>query len=502
MPFERKKMTQEERLNIIKKFSKSKYIETEIILEISNLLEADLIFFQENIDKTTLLNFLFWNCDRFNRFSTPGPLVLEKDSINIFKKLLSTFENIDDSNNNSASLNLDKFRWEIFDHIANHKLNHPNLKNIETLINDFIKIKKPDHADKLKEYKAKRSKFIQLLSGYIDSSITTKIDTTIPVAPVRNKTVIKTNYWNKELTVVLSPEFYDNRQSIVNTGQYNINVPITKSQWQNCICKVEIEINGLIDPIKPAPILSLPHGHKLPIKNWPYLFNYVYHLLENISWKIYKPSDQIGRWLITPNDLGNISWSVYSHGHRFEHSIKDPPGLLSYLTGETNTSKELEIDNVNNETAWYDKCLIIAKDYLAAGNTNESIFWLNVGIEALFEYRTNLICSRNGLDYETLNSGKTYWFNAKEVVEKYLPDSADKIEWPDKSIGIPSWYSKINFLNKEVGFQEPKKMILKHYNNINKHRNALFHGNIESQISSEIVSKGIDSYIWLIENFE
>ena len=82
-----------------------------------------------------------------------------------------------------------------------------------------------------------------------------------------------------------------------------------------------------------------------------------------------------------------------------------------------------------------------------------------------------------------------------------MPEILNKIQWPEVAKGVPSWFSKIKYLDKKIGLKQSKRQISSHYHTINKFRNALFHGNSSVRIKSSDVELAIKSYYWLLENF-
>lgn len=166
-----------------------------------------------------------------------------------------------------------------------------------------------------------------------------------------------------------------------------------------------------------------------------------------------------------------------------------------------NKPKEINFKNIDSEISWYLKCLKIAKSKLSQGKTNEALFWFNIGVESLFEERSIKMLDSKGLAYDIINSGRSYWINANELITEQFPDVAKKIKWPESADGIPSWFTKIKFLDKEIGFGVNKKKILSNYYRINKHRNSLFHGSTSERVESKEVKKALEFYIYLIGNF-
>ena len=79
---------------------------------------------------------------------------------------------------------------------------------------------------------------------------------------------------------------------------------------------------------------------------------------------------------------------------------------------------------------WHDKCSIFAEDYLSLGDSQLSIFWLNIGIESFFEYKVEEICNELNIDKEILFK-ENYFDRTRDELKKINSNEVfDKIIWP------------------------------------------------------------------------
>lgn len=465
-------------------------------------LENDWDYFTSVMTKNELSQYLYSVCHQLNCFSIPTPYVADESSYEYFSRTLRLLEKIEGNwYDNVSALQIDEIIWNFHNKIAIPNNISMNEINLNDYVHKLKNIKKPIGEGKIKEFEEHKTKLKQLLSGFKESTLKTVITTSIPASPVSEKIIIKTNYYGFETVIKLSPEFMDSGQSLLSTFENNYAIPTANSQWQHCICKVEISINGLLDPRFPAENLSLPPDGT-PNNNSPFIHYYLFTLLEKISWEVYDPENKFGKWLIAPNDIGTISYTTFASGNSIDHMIKDSPGQSIIIRTKNNNETIITDICLDSEKPWFEKCLVLSKEKLGAGNTNEAVFWLNVGVEALFEKRVEDICLQSGIDYLDVSSSKSYWMNAKEIVEKYIPKEVHKIKWPENTFGPVSWYSKIKYLNKKVELKKRHNEILEHYSKINKHRNAIFHGTTNSRVDSKSVLESINSYNWIIENFK
>jgi hypothetical protein len=482
---------------ILKTYKSNDFIEYELSIEALQVLESKLEDLISLIGEGTLTEFIYWQIHRFNRFSVPTPFVLELNSKSLFNRYLNILTRLEKSNVNTACLMIDSLCWDAFDLI----LESAEHEQIAPIIRSLRNIKTPNYPSKTKEFNDHKRKLINYLNGFQNSQLQTIITTKIPVTPVIKKTRIKSRYKTRDVQITLDPIFYDTPRSFINTPNNHFAIPMSNSQWQNSVCDVVIKFQGLFDAISIGETLSITYGHDLPMKNWPSIFNETFNIIEGISWQLYDTNNKIGKWLVSPGDLGSIKWEVYNNQQLIESITKDPPSIITTITPEQKNEIEINLAKIDKEIPWFDKCIKIALNKLGAGDTNESIFWLNIGIEALFEIRSEEMLIENGFDTKELNSGASYWINAQELIAEQIPEILNTIQWPYDVKGVPSWYSKIKYLDKKIGLKQSKRQISSHYHKINKFRNELFHGNSSIRIKSSDVELAIKSYYWLLENF-
>jgi hypothetical protein len=140
--------------------------------------------------------------------------------------------------------------------------------------------------------------------------------------------------------------------------------------------------------------------------------------------------------------------------------------------------------------------------YLEVGETNEALFWINVGVEALFQHRFRQISQTiNDPElFDELSSPKAYWHEAEEVVREQFPELADRISWPGTTKHV-SVYQKLKYLYRRVSMKTSVNEMISNYSKVSKNRNALFHGATEKRLPVNAVEKAISSFDWIVENF-
>ena len=126
----------------------------------------------------------------------------------------------------------------------------------------------------------------------------------------------------------------------------------------------------------------------------------------------------------------------------------------------------------------------------------ESIFWLNVSVEALVEE----FIQKTATSKEALAEieGDEYKFNtAEEILAEQFPEMKGKVQWPNTVIHT-SVFTKLKRAIKMSDKAYLQKEVLKKYSTVNSKRNALFHGK-SVEINVETIEKAFSAYEWLKE---
>lgn len=467
----------------------------------------------ENIDKSSPLElgkdelgaFYYNACRRFDRWTPPTPFVVGPEYRKFFDSYYLKLAELEVGIENLAQFEIDKIKWDLFDslHLRIVDVNQINLKNkeefyeriqlVENLVTDFD----------LPQVKKSIEDCRLIIESLVNLSLVTIIKTKIPVSPIKKKTVVFSSWKGVPIRVFFNPIWGDIPQSIARIKpDHTVSMPMTLSQWQHSYCEVIIEIDCLIDPCAESPALSAHPTEKIPFEYWPYMFNCTFDILDKVTWKIRNLFKISGKWMLLPNDLATHTYELFAENQIIHWIIKDPPGLLTMVSNEKNDKFEkIELD-ISSDIEWHIKCSLLAHSFLESGASNEALFWINVATEALFEQRSKEICDNNNINYDELSSGRTYWLDAKELISSKFPEIISEIEWPESNIGIPSWYKKIKYLSQKVILKESVINLNKHYSNVQRYRNSLFHGATKKRIAFEEAMKAFDSFKWLESNFK
>jgi hypothetical protein len=476
-----------------------KTLSDNVFVEVLNTIEKRLPY-KDGPTGRAILHFLFSGCIKFDRWTVPTPYVLDQEYRFQFERFLNYLANSVEDSTNTARFFADQIKWDLFDLLdSTSNYNSSQLEKLSQLEIRLDRIVKPNSKDKLQEYEEIFYACKRIIDGVRNNSLTTKISTRLPVIPVISPIKLNTHYKNMNLIVNFTPHFVNTAHTFVNVEDDSIAVPLTSSQWQNGHCDISIEIQGLYDPTLPVKsLISGPETYQF--ENWPRVFVDSYEVIDSIIWQLRHEQNAIGKWILLPNDIASIEWELFSNQGRIDWILQGPPGSIIRVMPKTSSVTEVEID-LDKKIQWYTRCKIIAEAFLGTGECNEALFWLNVAIEALFDRRSCDICNDRQLNYESLSGGKTYWERAEDVIKQQFPELSGKIQWPETATGMPSWFAKIRFLAKHVKFKSSEKEILAKYSIISKHRNALFHGARESNVSVNDTEEALRAFCWLEDNF-
>ena len=230
-----------------------------------------------------------------------------------------------------------------------------------------------------------------------------------------------------------------------------------------------------------------------------YIYKYLYYLLSEILWSL-KISGKLSKsnWLIEPNDIEKITYEIKVSQNIIEWQhfpSKNPIRIVNIQNEPQVLSVDLESD-IN----WYQKCFTLSKDYLSLGNSNLSIFWLNIGIESFLDDKILEVCKKHSKDESY--SREDYYETAKVNLQKINTSEVyDEIIWPEPLPRFVPMFKKIKRLSEDGLLNCSRKDAIKHYSIISKHRNKLFHGDTDFLVDVNDAKEAIVSYEWILNNF-
>jgi len=264
---------------------------------------------------------------------------------------------------------------------------------------------------------------------------------------------------------------------------------------------MEISLSGLIDPSIQVPSLQLPTV-EIPIDDWPNGLNLAFEIAYHVCWGLRGQSDYISIWVPAPGDLGDLeSWLACPGAERINYIRRGHPSLPYEMFVPSSEPLSIDIGDIE-PISWSGKCRVLAEQHAMLGETRESLFWLNVGVEALLKSRMVAAVEKAGspINLDQLEGADAYWEEAKTVVESQNRELADEIEWPQSS-QKPSQFRQIRFFCKNIDTGLDVKEVIANYSKVSRRRNALFHGETEEPILVNVVVAAREGFEWLDSYF-
>lgn len=449
-----------------------------------------------------LLHFLYSGCLKFDRFIPPTPFVVSQAQhrhFNSFLQALIKAEN--DSPINTARFMLHAVRGRIYRENDGIPLRSIAPSIIEGYRREVENIPEPNLPAKRHEFLDEKKRCLAIIDGLADASLVTMIKTRIPFILHASKLSIMFKWKDINVMMNATPTFTHSSGSFV-TSEGAIQ-QVGPSRWQTGHTDLELRFEALIDCDAFEEPLHGLHGEERPIDGWPKCFSEAFHIIRDVAWRLRLEHGGERQWIPAPRDIGDIEWEINSSSQNsIECKKKCSPAALMRIFIPSTECLTVDLGDLS-EPLWSEQCRSLAIMYFEMGQREESLFWLNVGVEALFEERFREIGEMPGFESleKDLSSPKTFWAQSEEIVAAQFPDLAGKINWPAKEVHV-SIFAKLKFLHNTVSMKTTLKDLQRRYSQIQKHRNSLFHGRRTSAVSVEVVTKAIESFDWINQNFK
>lgn len=449
----------------------------------------------------SLMHLLYAGCLKFDRWTVPTPYVHDRKTETYFSEYLKALIMAEGgSTDNTLVFQLRNIKNELFrfyDSKPVDSISNPELDRYRTATSD---LGFPSHPIKIKEYTEELNKIGSIVDGIKDNSLQTVIRTRIPYVIHMSSIRINFNWNGIRTTVLITPVFEPQRESFFKMEPAGI--AMGASRWQGGISTIELTFSALIDCDSYTESLQLFDQHQLPVSGWPKAFTLAFGILHDVCWFVRVRREGTRQWIPAPRDLSDVYWFIRSKANQnIVWKQQSSPAALFHVFKPSGEAMSIDIDEIPI-IPWSERCRHLASMYLELGETNESLFWLNVGVEALVKERIiefSYILGRPDLERD-VDSPRAFWGPAEDIVLEQFPELSGKIKWPESQIHV-SIYGKIKYLSKMVNLKSNIKDIILHYSNISGNRNALFHGTLEERIKVDVVKEAFSSFDWLKDNF-
>ena len=449
-----------------------------------------------------LVQFLYAGCLKFDRFTVPTPFVVDTLQPQNFKRFLRALVQAENANpTNTAVFILREIRGRMYREFDSRSIHSIPQEVVDNYRHQIDVVTEPEHPTKRQEFIVEKQKCLSILDGVTDGSFRTTIKTRIPFVLHLSPLLLTFSWENIPMTLSATPKFVWSGETFCNI------VPASHqtgpSRWQASYTEIEIQIESLVDCDAFVEPIQALHQQETPVTGWPKCFVTSFHIVRDVAWRLRFDHQGEKSWIPAPRDLSDIQWTMSASGlPQIEWKVKGSPANLMH--GFTPSTEQLNLQLGKLETPkWSDQCQSLAVMYFEMGQREESLFWLNVGIESLFEERFSEIAQASGMPSleSDLASPKAFWTSAEEVVSNQFPELAGKISWPTDEIHV-SVYAKLKCLYKTVSMKTTHKELLSHYSKIQKKRNDLFHGRKGALVTIRDIQNAIESFAWIKVNFE
>ncbi len=419
-----------------------------------------------------------------------------------FRRFLNAFIEVELGNpTNTSCFRLRSIRCGIYSEFDSVPIESIDKTKVDNIRGETKLVSPPDHASKVTEFKVELAKCTDLLAGLEDGSLKTIVKTTIPFILHLSQLSITVNWRGINVAIDITPRF-GQIVGMISTTAGSAMQQVGPSRWQDAISDICITFDALVDCDAFAEPLQSFHAHSLPVNGWPKCFTMTFEILRQVAWRVRLEHGGETQWVLAPRDIGDVEWTIGTAAtDQIVWKKKGSPATMMRVFSPSSATKTIDLGPLT-EPRWSAQCLSVAIMYFEMGQREECLFWLNVGVESLFEERFEEFAKeldQPGL-LDDLIGPNARWAPAKEIVAGQFPDIADKIEWPDDKAHV-SMYSKLTYLHRAVDMNTNIKELKSTYSKLHKHRNKLFHGHQSADITVKAVTAAIESFEWIHENF-
>lgn len=430
----------------------------------------------------------------FDRFVGLRPQYVDEGMFNMFCEFLAALQKLDGNYYNlTFFFHLEKTKWLIFRECSLLPYDDEMkelLDNCETEINKLVF---PEGDERVVEnLRTMKEEILGLINDIRKDQIRTKIHTTLPFILTKTDAtiVLKVNGVNVKATT----RNYSRGSTLpgTNIAEGSTMTTSAPSKWATTTCELDIDADCLMDGLETRPNVTLQNKEDERYWNAPY--DFTYKIISAIWMHIQQYEDIPSNWPPLPNDIHYIDYSVEG-SKKYDSEYSSNPALVYQFTSLKKTPKHYEINN--DLPNWSVYAYQFAKVYARSGQLNESIFWLNVSMEALIEEFIQRIAKSKEMLAEI--EGEEHKFDtAEEILTQQFPEMKGRVKWPDIVIHT-SVFTKLKRAIRMSNKVHLQKDILKKYSQVNAKRNTLFHGG-SVNIEVEDIEKAFNAYEWLREH--
>lgn len=445
--------------------------------------------------------FLFEGCRRFDRWFPPSPYVVPRNHHERFAKFVNAFWRAERGDpTNCAVFQIHLIRDLVFMRFEETPLVSIEASDVDRYAQQIAAIPAPSQPEKQAEFEQQKFALVAILNGLRDKSLRTVFRFRIPYLLHKQPLEVRFTWQRTKMRAVIAPSFRSLEESFVQVG-HGAALSIGASRWQTGTSSITFEQEALIDGSSYADRLQALPGQTLPVDGWPKSFSRAFSIFHDVVWRLRSDHGGHQDWIPAPRDLSDLEcWLQTAACDSLSYIRKGSPASMMEVFNPTGLQLTLDL-GVLDRLPWAKECRLRADMHLELGDTNESLFWLNVAVESLIAQRfleiEAMIC-RPGLADE-LGSPKEFWSQAEAIVAKQFPEMAGKVNWPRVPIHV-SVYGRLKALYRLVPMRTSVEEVVHHYRQISAERNDLFHGNRTNRISVAAVEAASVALNWIDTN--
>lgn len=338
----------------------------------------------------------------------------------------------------------------------------------------------------------KRNEVVGLIKDIRNGHVRTKIHTSLPSKLTNADAIIvlKVNGVNVKVNICNHSQGSSLPGISIKEGStMSVSGP---SMWTTTTCELDIEAECLMDGLEYKSSVTLQK--KEDNRYWIAAFDFTYRVISAL-WMYFQQKEIMSTtWPPLPNDIHYIDYCVVGRNGKYDSERSTNPALIYHFAPLKKAPQHYEFNE--DMPNWSVYAYQFAKVYAQSGQLKESIFWLNVSVEALIEEFIQKVATSKEKLAEIEGEERKY-DTAEEILAEQYPEMKGKVKWPDIVIHT-SVYTKLKRSIKESSLVDSQKEILKKYSQVSSKRNTLFHGG-SIDIGVDDVEKAFNAYDWLRE---
>ncbi len=445
--------------------------------------------------------FLYAGCRRFDRWFAPSPYIVPVQHRARFSKFVSALKRAEHGDpTNCATFELHEIRDDLFAAFDEGPIAAVDVVKLSDFDRRIARILAPQREVKRNEYFAQKEDLRVILDGIRDGSLRTEFKFDVPYVIHEQHLDVGFTWKGTCGCMEARPQFRPSGESFVNV-EGGVALSVGASRWQTGTSTVIVQIAALVDGSAYTERLQAIAGHEFPVPGWPKSFTTAFEIFHDVVSQLRERHGGRQDWIPAPRDLSHlefclrtskkplISWLVKGSPASVMEAFSAPQGTLTIELGEIGPVR------------WVVECKSRAKMYLELGDTNEALFWLNVGVEALISTRFVEIENRTGIIglADELGGPKEFWAQSEEVLVRQFPEMSGKVKWPTARVHA-SVFGKLKALYRRLPMHTSIDDLLRRYSEISGERNDLFHGNRSGRVSVTSVLIALAALDWVDDN--